>query len=69
MEDKGVRARKNLIFSCFYLTGILVEYLRGAVSVLFTQLSLLFLKDNFFFSNILTDAIKVLYTYLSFILK
>ena len=68
MEDKGVRARKNLMFSCFYPSRIPVEYLIGAVSVLFAQLSFLFLKDNFF-SNVLTDAIEVLCTYLSFILK
>ena len=48
MENEGVRARKNLMFSCFYPTGILVRYLRGAVSVLFAQSSLLFLKDNYF---------------------
>ena len=52
MKDKRVRARKNLMFSCFYATEILVGYLRGAVSVLFAQLSLLFLKDNFFFKCI-----------------
>ena len=69
MEDEGVRARKNLMFSYFYPAGILVEYLRGAVSVLFAQLSLVFLKDNFFFPNLLTDVIEVLCTNLSFILK
>ena len=69
MEDKGVRARKNLMFYCFYPTRILVGYLRGAGSVLFAQLSLLFLKDNYFFSNVLTDAIEVICTCLSFIFK
>ena len=49
MKDEGVRARKHLMFSCFYPAGILVELLRGVVLVLFAQLSLLFLKDNLFF--------------------
>ena len=68
MEDERVRARKNLIFSYFYPTRILVGYLRGIVSKLFIQLSFLFLKNNFFF-KILINAINVLRSYLFFILK
>ena len=49
MKDEGVMVRKHLMFSCFYPAGILVGLLRRAVSILLAQLSLLFLKDNFFF--------------------